>query len=71
MKNKIEGEIIMKMIKPLNLQNEAVETVPTSRFETLLVRRKSFNEGWWKGFTCSAIASTAGIIAGLIIKKKL
>jgi len=57
----------MKRIKMLNLHTEENETIPTNEFETHLLKRRCFNEGWYKGLIMGAGAILAGKIIGEIL----
>ena len=53
----------MKKIKMLNLHTEECIDVPTDEVETILLERRCFNEGWWKGI----MAGTVSVLTGLVI----
>jgi len=61
----------MKRIKMLNLQTEGSENITTDNIEDILLKRKCFNEGWWKGFICSTVSYTAGLMIGGIMLTKI
>lgn len=54
-----------------HLQTEECETIPTNEFEVQQLKKKCFDEGWWKGFACAFISATAGLIIGTIIAAKI
>lgn len=61
----------MKMIKMLNLQTTEIKNIPTTESEAKEIKRKSFDEGWWKGFAMAFVCMMACSIVGGINNSKL
>lgn len=57
----------MKKLKMINLQTEACENIPADEFETILLKRKSFDEGWWKGFAMATFSIVSGLVIGEVL----
>jgi len=55
------------MINMIGLKTEKIKSVPRNEFETLTEKRKSFNEGWWKGLVMGGISCTLGSIIGEVL----
>lgn len=57
----------MKKLKMINLQTEECEKIPADEFETIILKRDCFDEGWWKGFTMATVSIVAGLVIGEVL----